>query len=249
MDRKLSITRRKRRRAMKRTGMLILAIVLMFGWNKTALAEEECSEGNFAVVELPKSIESYPEPCSKIIAPANSVIAIEIKRQPLVVKFGENKMVIKKMKFRVGGSHSEYILRPTITEYKAWERPTYAMTIVDVPKHLKGGENALWYEIGEGNQTGEPVLFIAGYATQVLVPRGYNVKIMSDAKIIVKYNGEEKEYQPEEIVVLEGKPGVDLVEIHGLDRDGSAVIGVSPRKTPVAEPKTAPAKKKRIAKK
>lgn len=230
--------------------MLLLVAVLIASGGVAFAQEEECSEGNFAVANLPKNISSYPEPCSIITLPANSLARLEVVRQPLSVQFGENKVVVTKMTFRVGEQYEAYTLRPT-EPYRWPLRPDYEMRITDLPKHLHGGESALWYEIGEGSSAGEKLVFLANYLTQVLVPRGSTVKILPDTKILVKYDGQERECAPDEIAEFEGKSGIDLIEIRGLDRDGRVMVGVTMRKLPslAAPPARAIAPSKKQAKK
>ena len=212
---------------MKRIKCVLLVLVMALScFGMAVAAEEACTEGNFAVSELPVNIHSYPEPCSKIILPADSLVWMKVQRQPLTAKFGENKVIVKERMFRVGGTHTEIILRPT-EKYEFYLRPEYDMKITDVPKHLKGGENALWYEIASASGQVE---FLSEFATQVHVPRGCNIKIMADAAFKVKYAGEERECEADQVVTLDGKAGVDIVEIYGMDRDGAAVVGVSVRK-------------------
>ncbi|AKM77954.1 MAG: hypothetical protein UY31_C0041G0008 [Candidatus Wolfebacteria bacterium GW2011_GWE1_48_7] len=235
---------------MKRTYWLEMAVMVLVTFCVgTAMADEEkCTEGNFAVSELPVNIESYPEPCSRIIMPADSLVWMKVMRQPIAVKFGENKVIVKERMFRVGSKHEEFILRPT-EKYEFYLRPEYHMKISDVPKHLKGGESALWYEVMSTSAQGERVEFLSEYPTQVLVPRGCNVKIMANAAFKVRYAGEERECAAEEVVALEGKLGADLVEIYGMDRDGEAVVGVSLRKVlSLEQGKAAQAAKKKTTK-
>lgn len=234
---------------MKRIATVIL-VVVMSALGGTAFAEGTCTTGNFAVVDLPTSIYSYPEPCSAIVLPANSLAHFKVDNFPLAVKFGDTKVVVTEMTFRIGDRHEEFTLR-SLERLEFPFRANYKLDIVDVPKHLRGGESALWYEIKEAGSLGRQVAFLANYPTQVLVPRGSTVRILSDAKVVARYDGQERECLPDEIVEFEGHPGVDLIEIRGLDRDGSATIGIRTRKVATLmgsapkETKSAPKKGKK----
>lgn len=220
---------------MKMTSMALSALLFCSVLVNSSNADE-CKEWNYSVAETPVNVRIEVDPCVKIVAPPESVILFQTNENPFAdnkqtvmsVKFDGHKRNISTQHFRVGSEGGIFEVRLT-NPNTIWK--AVGLVIADVPHHLKGGENALIYELPTKSAVGLKVNILREYYTQIMVPRGYDVKIMPDVKIQVKYAGTVGEYDADQLIHLPGKPGVDFVEIYGMERDGTAAVGASPRKS------------------
>ena len=214
--------------------LMVVIMALSVVTVNTVRAEEPCYDAIFAVSETPIDATPWIDPCRRIIPPPDTVMSIKEEDTwaptRVTVVLAAGTMPAEGMQFRTGAQPARYEVRPMGKKSEfALKNREIRLQIVDVPQHLKGGENALWYEIGKTLQ-GINVIFLKEYATQILVPAGYDIRIMADVGIKVKYAGKETAYEPEQQVLIAGIPGKDLVTIYGVDRDGKAAISASPRK-------------------
>lgn len=215
--------------------ILTVIVVLSFVCVNMAMAEDICYDATFAVSEPPIETTLKIDPCRRIITPPDTVMSIEEldrawSHMDATLKLSAGAMLTEGMLFRTGAQPVKYDVKPMKGKsWAAFKDREIRVKIVDVPQHLKGGESALWYEISKTTQE-MPVVFLKDYATQVLVPTGYDIRITADVGMKVKYAGKETAYEPEQQVFVPGKPGLDLVTIYGIDRDGKASVTVSRRK-------------------
>lgn len=150
------------------------------------IADKQCFEENYSVSEPPIKKQIETEPCSKIVLAPDTIFSILIKNDgmgvtPVSVKFNGNKIETSKLSFRVGSKPESYEVRTTKhRDYAKFagdlDRPAQ-VEIVDVPKHLRGGHSSLWYEIKDKTVEAVYVQILRDYPTQILVPRGYDIKI------------------------------------------------------------------------
>lgn len=221
---------------MTRIAIFVMTGILLLSGFGTAWAEEgECKEVDFSMATLPVHTVVKYEKCVRITIPPNAMMTLGKTTSSLLWDVDsardalKTKNVIASVRNAVvksGNTREVYELIEYQGDPGAFSGRHQEIFITEVDEWNRRESPAMWEDLSDPQMTknGKKVVVWKDYASHISIPRGYDVRLRSDATTAVQYAGKKVLIQADEEAYLEGTAESDLVELVGVSKLANVLV-------------------------
>lgn len=220
------------------TKIIVMAGMLLLTGVVSVWAEgEKCKEFDFSLATLPMKADLKYEGCARVTIPPNAIMTIGKTTTGMLwgvdpardaLKTRQVVASVKNAVVKSGSTREVYELIEYQENPGSFSGRHQEITIVEADEWVRREQPAIWEDFSNPQSTknGKKTIVWKDYATDVSVPRGYDVRLRSNTATAVRYAGKEQVIQADEDAYFEGTAESDLVELVGVNKLATVLVAV-----------------------